>query len=484
MRKPAQQKPSFTVGTRSGSSSKPASLAFFVRFSLPGDGQEASFCSRKVSAEGRADFGESEVATVSCSPALLDLWWTSSLSFSVHCRSLGQRTPLLLGTASLGLKHLLASQDSLEGGGLSLALPVYSAQGLARSLGVARGEAREIVANISVTLKFGMVEGGRKERVAKPQSPRKAEREGEVSGRGEERMVGREEGQDRVVGREEGEEVLVMEEGEVLDVVERNGEVVDNDKREGAVTLHSLQPSQLPISLPVHSLLVARPGASLPTPCTLRHRSWSGREVQGAVLRCQELLLSPGEEARLANRQLLSRLVANYLVIEVWGEGGQLAGLARLPTSPLHQGLAAGQPERLVVALDGLVEVVGVQEGEVVGLLEVGLWAGTLEQLEEVGGGVRSPGVDRQTMTCCEEETQPTHLYDTPASETEELELSRDLEEQSRELEELDTVREKTPRSLGKADGEMVERSGLIKLQVVGRRGVWEYRKLLDLAYC
>ena len=49
----------------------------------------------------------------------------------------------------------------------------------------------------------------------------------------------------------------------------------------------------------------------------------------------------------------------------------------------LHWGLAAGC---LVVAPhEGLVEV--EQEGKVVGLLEMGLLAGTLEHLKEVVGG-------------------------------------------------------------------------------------------------
>ena len=95
------------------------------------------------------------------------------------------------------------------------------------------------------------------------------------------------------------------------------------------------------------------------------------------------MLQSPGEEARLANKQLLSRVMANHLVLEVLGTAGQLAGLARLPTSSLHKGLAAGRPDSLLVAAEGLVEM--VQEGKMVGLLQVGLLAGTLEQFEEVG---------------------------------------------------------------------------------------------------
>ena len=48
------------------------------------------------------------------------------------------------------------------------------------------------------------------------------------------------------------------------------------------------------------------------------------------------------EEATVGTRQMLSMMVANYLMIGVWGQGGQLAGLARLPAFSLHWGLAAG----------------------------------------------------------------------------------------------------------------------------------------------
>ena len=49
------------------------------------------------------------------------------------------------------------------------------------------------------------------------------------------------------------------------------------------------------------------------------------------------MLLSPEEEARVrvGNKQMLSLMVANYLMIRVWGQVGQLAGLARLPASSL-----------------------------------------------------------------------------------------------------------------------------------------------------
>ena len=54
-------------------------------------------------------------------------------------------------------------------------------------------------------------------------------------------------------------------------------------------------------------------------------------------LRCQEVLLSPREEAKVmvGNKQMLSLMVANYLMIGVLGQVGQLAGLDMLPASSM-----------------------------------------------------------------------------------------------------------------------------------------------------
>ena len=70
------------------------------------------------------------------------------------------------------------------------------------------------------------------------------------------------------------------------------------------------------------------------------------------------MVLSPGEEARVGTRQMLVRMVANNMMMGVWGQGGQLACMARPPASSLHWGLAAGRTESLVVAAVKLAEVV------------------------------------------------------------------------------------------------------------------------------
>ena len=294
--------------------------------------------------------------------------------------------------------------------GLSLALPVYTAQGLARSLGVARGEAREIVANISISLKFGIVEVV-KEKKVRPLSPRKAEREGDDTSPTPQNLPSKE----------------------------------INTIRPQTVTLHSVS-APLQIRQPVLALLKADPTPSLPPKCTLVHRTWGGEEVRGANLSCSEVLLVPGHGAMTANKQLISRLLANYLVVEVW-QGLQLLGLAKIPTAPLHKGLNNGEPDQVIEAIQGSVQVIGVKDGESVGQLIVGLWAGTLKQLDTLGAMeegsevqiLKTGQVEMGTMTelaeqfadsvvvdDCASEVGLTHEYDTPASETDVFEMSKD----------------------------------------------------------
>ena len=67
LRRPQIQKRGFVAGKLTTSTtsamSRQQSLAFFVKFGLPGS-KEASFCSRKLTQSGRAEFGESDVSQV------------------------------------------------------------------------------------------------------------------------------------------------------------------------------------------------------------------------------------------------------------------------------------------------------------------------------------------------------------------------------------------------------------------------------------
>ena len=59
---------------------------------------------------------------------------------------------------------------------------------------------------------------------------------------------------------------------------------------------------------------------------TGKTRRIMSEEKHLTLLWCQEVLQSPGEEARVDTRQIMSRMVANNLMIQGVGQGGQLAG--------------------------------------------------------------------------------------------------------------------------------------------------------------
>ena len=90
----------------------------------------------------------------------------------------------------------------------------------------------------------------------------------------------------------------------------------------------------------------------------------------------------------------------------------QLAGLARLPASSLHWGSAAGQTDSLIVADVKLAEV--VQKVKVVVLLQLGLWANTLEHLESerrLWRGEEAWGGQRDNDRLLEGDQTYTHFW-------------------------------------------------------------------------
>ena len=65
--------------------------------------------------------------------ARLDVWWTCNLEFKVYLRSLNQRTPTLVGTATIGLKHVLMDggfYKEVDEPPKEVKLPVYGSTGV------------------------------------------------------------------------------------------------------------------------------------------------------------------------------------------------------------------------------------------------------------------------------------------------------------------------------------------------------------------
>jgi len=449
LKQPSRSRPSFVPSSASSSRREQGSqarqqhnnIALFIKFSLP-NRKESNFCSRRLVGDV-AEFGETALEQIVCDTSLLDSWWGSSIVFFVFCRQFGQKDSLHLGSASIGLKHLLAGDTSLADGHI-VSLPVYAAQGLFRQLKVANEFRKEVVGSVAVSFNLGSSSSSRpavRSRTLSPQDPvRENDRQGQT----------------RSDKKPEYRGEHLSSSGSKLNmsarqrsIPPRNADLSPPEHETDTspplpATLYS-QPTRTPlVSVPVLGLLRVLPGPEMPTYTTMFMR-WGEREVQGKVLNCVEQLLIPGNEGRIFNRQSVSRLIESCLVVEVWWEEN-LVGIARVATDKLAMELREWNGH-LVEGVKGKVEVVGLVDGNIIGLLLVELWAGTEKQLGNVVGMDKLLSLvsklgkkldDKETMTSTDRETMTewdnsfantelkkdnseavTDGYDTPESVTE-----------------------------------------------------------------
>merc|ERR1719318_2106841 len=255
-----------------GSLARQQNISLFIKFSLPGR-KENNFCSRRLVGD-IAEFGESALEQIKCDTNLLDSWWGTSMVFTVFCRQVGQRDSIQLGSASIGLKHLLSGDTSL-GDGRTISLPVYSAQGLFRQLQVPKEERREVVGTVCVSFSLGCVgpRTGVRSRTVSPQDP---VRETSTATQG---RVG----------------VQRLASGTLRSPALQSPPASASPPAD-KVTLHSQPSTTLHIRHPVFALLSVQPRPGLSSFSSLSVRWWGGREVQGRVLDSVEQVLVPGVE--------------------------------------------------------------------------------------------------------------------------------------------------------------------------------------------
>ena len=88
--------------------------SFLVKYTLPHDNEETTICASKAKdiktktvIENNLQFGSKTEHPLRFTTPVLDTWWVSTIKIQLFVRYLGQRVPLNIGEASLGLKHLL-----------------------------------------------------------------------------------------------------------------------------------------------------------------------------------------------------------------------------------------------------------------------------------------------------------------------------------------------------------------------------------------
>ena len=139
----------------SSNGSKPSrrdngSVSFFVKYRLPSDNEETSLCTRKLKGN-YAEFNEKRSVPITFTSDTLEDWWNFKTEFKVYSRHLGQRVPLLIGEATLGMKYLLLHDRYT--GGAPLSLPIYVANALFRELKLPQNTS-EIVGNIHLSIQL------------------------------------------------------------------------------------------------------------------------------------------------------------------------------------------------------------------------------------------------------------------------------------------------------------------------------------------
>ena len=122
---------------------------FFITYSIPPEREDTNVCSKRAALEKRhlpqmsneITFNGSSKHHIRFNNQVLDSWWISNVEFKVHCRSLNQRVPTFIGSASLKLKYLLMNEkytcDNLtceEAKNAGMRLPIFASTSLKQEL--------------------------------------------------------------------------------------------------------------------------------------------------------------------------------------------------------------------------------------------------------------------------------------------------------------------------------------------------------------
>jgi len=351
-------------------------VSFFLKYKLPGDTSETSLCSRKLQ-QNFVDFNVRRVYPIVFNSELLEDWWSHTLQLRTFSRHLNQRTPLPIGDASVGLKHLLLHDKYSNGE--TLTLPLYAAGSLFRELKLPK-DSNEIIGNIHMSFKF---EFG---------SAAAGSRLGEVSDKLSRSGVSVK--QSRKPSLDSDNPSMVSDKpflvsnkpSRPLTSEDPPRPVLQSPVRERRTINSRPEKEAAAAGFSEAVLLQLRVTAAdaASESLTVKHRDLEGETKEGEVGDGKEMVVTtslflPGVQGNLHNRLMLSRLNHNYLILEVWA-GDQLRGVSKIPTEPLHSAFKAGRPlNRKFV--EQRVDVVDLLEDQVVGELFVSVYVGSAKYI-------------------------------------------------------------------------------------------------------
>ena len=170
----------------------------------------------------------------------------------------------------------------------------------------------------------------------------------------------------------------------------------------------------------------------------IRIKWWTGRQCYGfGFLECSEVILKPETEGRFYNRQSLSSLLDNYLVLELW-KHDEIVGIGRVPTHGVHSA-AQSWRGRGLTCYDDTVEIVSVTSGQVMGQFRVNL---SLDDRSlERHGGMAQADKSVDTAEDATEIEEITLDHEEHSVHEDEASLNNNLESQANALVHLEEVR-------------------------------------------
>ena len=317
----------------------------FVNFTLPGK-KEATFCTR-LSGLNKIDFNESKLFDEIPEDKGLESY---NIEFDVSMRIMGLKSSLRVGRASVPLKSLLLPGTARP---VSVSADIVADPSLFKCINVRQSLYGQNVGEMIISSKkdsFSLKVS--KEKVNSIDVPKLATNVREI----------------------ESPLTLGMPpmKSNVKEVRRQQPESPKVQKKPHCIITNQAS-GVVSVSSPVFIRLgVFCRDEEMSTWANIRIKWWTGRQCYGfGFLECSEVVLKPQSEGRYYNRQSLSSLLDNYIVVELWRHD-EIVGISRVPTHGLH-GAAQSWRGRGVTCYDDSVEIVSLTSGQLMGHFRVKL---------------------------------------------------------------------------------------------------------------
>ena len=345
-------------------------IFLFVKLNIPGV-KETTFCTR-VNENDTVAFPETKI--LEDIPYDVTLWNESDVKLNISCRVMGCKDTFHVGTTTIPLNHFKLRGHSSSSS--PVVATILTDKRIFSQLGLKPSQSEKVVGNFSIS----MVETSS----VKQLNITSKENDSTIKDTSDIDNTPRQPIQPH-------QKIPTLKENDMRRVmtninanISRNlpkpkplkNMEIQTEPSKPHKTLTNQSSSVVKVSSPVYILLsVTCEDVGMAQWANIRIKWWTGRQSSGlGYLQCSELLLQPGHEGRYYNRQSLSSILDNYLVLELWRHD-KIVGIARVPTHAVHSACQSWRGDG-VICFNDRVQVISVINGNVIGQFKVNLSMG------------------------------------------------------------------------------------------------------------